>query len=165
MRERKRSRTQIPRRQFTTPGGIHVCTNEHTFLQFLSSHCLTPSSWVRISGASKNLALGPPSFFGPSDSIFHRFLTTKRDNSDHEATRRAQTWHASEVGCGCTGRTSIAAKNTYQLYDGGAHGINYTRRNFVYRRAMILRRHDACFTNANSNKLSENIELARRGGW
>lgn len=108
------------RDEFTTPGGIHVRTNERTFLQFLISHCFTLSSWVRTSGASKNLALGPPSFFGPRDSIFHRFPKMKRDDSDHEATRRAQTWHASEVGCGRTGRTSTAAKNVYWLYDSDA---------------------------------------------
>lgn len=105
-RERRSEVAGRHRDEFTTPGGIHVRRNERTFLQFLSSHCLTPSSWVRTSGASKNLALGPPSFFGPNDNIFHRFLTMKRDDPDQEATRRAQTWHASEVGCGCTGRTA-----------------------------------------------------------
>lgn len=90
-RERESKAARMYRNEFTTPGGIHVRTNERTFLQFLSSHCLTPSSWVRTSGASKNLALGPPSFFGPSDSIFHRVPTTKRDDFDHDATRRAQT--------------------------------------------------------------------------
>lgn len=114
------------RDEFTTPGSIHVRTNKRTFLQFLSSHCLTPSSWARTSGASKNLALGPPSFFGPNDSIFHRFLTTKCDDPDQEVTRRAQTWHASEVGYGCTGRTSTAAKDAYRLYDSGAVLITHS---------------------------------------
>jgi len=132
---------------FTTPGGIHVRTNERTFLQFLSSHCLTPSSWVRTSGASKNLALGPPSFFGPNDSIFHRFSTTKRNDPDHEATRRAQTWHASEVGCECTGRTSIAARNT--ALSTVARGVNHARRDSVNWRAMTWL---VCSTNANPNK-------------
>lgn len=45
-----------------------------TFLQFFKSHCLTPSNCARISGDSKNLAFGPPSFFGANDeNIFQEF--------------------------------------------------------------------------------------------
>lgn len=52
-----------------------------TFLEFLRSHCLTPSSCARTSEESKNLRFGPPSFFGPRDSILQEISSRKPRNA------------------------------------------------------------------------------------
>jgi hypothetical protein len=90
----------------TPTPGEGDCPLQLTFLQFFCSHDFIASNKDTVSGDSKNLVLGPPSFFGAKDIILLPFYMTLRlqiDQITAEALTTLVQEHAvPSVGKSCT---------------------------------------------------------------